>query len=63
VAGGSRQAEIFDPVSGTFSLVAGQMDERWHYMSETKLGDGSVLLAGGYPNNDQATGQTWIYRP
>jgi hypothetical protein len=30
-------------------------------MSETKLKDGSVLLAGGYPNSDQSTAQTWIY--
>jgi len=63
VAGGSKQAEIFDPGDGKFALVAGQMSDRWHYMSETKLRDGSVLLAGGYPNNDQATTQTWIYRP
>jgi hypothetical protein len=32
-------------------------------MSETKLQDGSVLLAGGYPNSDAATAQAWIYRP
>jgi hypothetical protein len=32
-------------------------------MTETRLNDGRVLLAGGYPNNDQATSQTWIYRP
>jgi hypothetical protein len=63
VAGGSKQAEVFDPVSGTFSLVAGQMNDRWHYMSETKLRDGRVLLAGGYPNNDQTTNQAWIYQP
>jgi len=29
----------------------------------TLLTDGNALLAGGYPNNDQATAQTWIYRP
>ena len=63
VAGGSKQAEIFDPVSGRFALVTGQMNDRWHYISETRLRDGSVLLAGGYPNSDQATAQTWIYRP
>jgi hypothetical protein len=63
VAGGSKQAEVFDPATGRFALVAGQMNDRWHYMSETKLRDGSVLLAGGYPNNDQGTSQTWIYRP
>jgi hypothetical protein len=55
--------EVFDPASGKFLVVAGQMNDSRHFMSETRLRDGSVLLAGGYPNNDQATAQTWIYRP
>jgi len=63
IAGGSRQAEIYIPESGTFKTVPGAMSENWHYMSETLLKDGSVLLAGGYPNSDRATGETWIYRP
>lgn len=63
IAGGSRQAEVFDPAGGKFVAVPGEMNERWHYMSETRLRDGSVLLLGGYPNNDQATSQSWIYRP
>jgi galactose oxidase-like protein/Kelch motif protein len=63
VAGGSKQAEIFDPATGKFLVVAGEMSDKWHFMSETKLRDGSVLLAGGYPNSDQCTAQTWIYRP
>ncbi len=63
IAGGSREVEVFDPATGKFSVASGQMNDKWHYMSETKLRDGSVLLAGGYPNNDQATAQAWIYRP
>jgi Galactose oxidase, central domain/Kelch motif len=63
VAGGSKQAELYDPESGRFLVVNGQMNDRWHYLSETRLRDGSVLLAGGYPNSDQATAQTWVYRP
>jgi hypothetical protein len=63
VAGGSKEVEVYDPATGRFSLAAGEMNDKWHFMSETKLRDGSVLLAGGYPNNDQATAQTWIYRP
>jgi hypothetical protein len=39
------------------------MNDARHFMTETKLLDGSVLLAGGYPNNDQATTQAWIYKP
>lgn len=63
IAGGSKQVEIFDPGSGKFIVASGQMTDARHYMSETRLRDGSVLLAGGYPNNDQATAQAWIYRP
>jgi|CZKD01.1.fsa_nt_gi hypothetical protein len=63
IAGGSKGVEVFDPSVGKFEIVAGQMNDRWHFMSETRLRDGSVLLAGGYPNNPEATSQTWIYRP
>jgi Kelch motif len=63
IAGGSREMEVFDPASGKFLVVPGEMNEKWHYLSETKLRDGSVLLAGGYANDDQATAQAWIYRP
>jgi hypothetical protein len=63
IAGGSKEVEVFDPASGKFLVAAGQMSNQWHFMTETKLRDGSVLLAGGYPNNDQATAQAWIYRP
>ncbi len=62
-AGGSRTLELYDPASGRFLIVAGQMHDARHYQSETKLRDGSVLLAGGYPNNDQSTAETWIYHP
>ena len=63
VAGGSTQVEVFDPASGRFDVAEGRMADARHYLSETELKDGRVLLAGGYPNDDQATAQTWIYRP
>ncbi len=63
IAGGSKEVEVFDPVQGKFLVAAGEMNDARHFMSETGLKDGSVLLAGGYPNNDQATAQAWIYRP
>jgi hypothetical protein len=63
IAGGSKEVEVFDPANGRFLVAAGQLNEPWHFMTETKLRDGSVLLAGGYPNNAGATAQTWIYRP
>jgi hypothetical protein len=63
IAGGSKQVEAYNPATGRFSLASGQLSNAWHYMSETRLKDGTVLLAGGYPNNDQATAEAWIYRP
>ena len=63
ISGGSTTVEIYDPKSEKFFVASGRMNDAWHFMTATRLKDGSVLLAGGYPNNDQATPQTWIYRP
>jgi hypothetical protein len=63
IAGGSKKVEIYDPETGKFLLASGQLNDAWHFMSETRLKDGKVLLTGGYPNNDQGTTLTWIYRP
>ena len=63
VAGGSKQVEVFDPHQGKFLVALGQMRDARHFMSETLLADGSVLLAGGYANSDQSTANVWIYRP
>lgn len=63
IAGGSKKVEIYDPASGSFLVAAGQMTDAWHFQSETRLKDGRVLLAGGYPNSDRSTAQTWIYQP
>jgi Galactose oxidase, central domain/Kelch motif len=63
IAGGGREVEIFDPARGRFQVATGQMRDSRHFMTETKLKDGSVLLAGGYPNNDLATSETWVFRP
>lgn len=63
IAGGSRKVELFDPATDNFRLVSGEVPDARHFMTETRLNDGSVLLAGGYPENDQATAQTWLYHP
>jgi hypothetical protein len=63
IAGGSKTVEVYDPIIGKFLIAAGQIDAARHFMSETRLKDGTVLLAGGYPNNDQGTTATWIYHP
>lgn len=63
VAGGSRDVEVYDPATAKFLVAQGQISDAWHFMTETRLKDGRVLLAGGYPNNDQATAETWLYKP
>jgi len=63
IAGGSQAVEIYDPQSGRFRVVSGRLSAPWHFMGETRLRDGSVLLTGGYPNNPEATAEAWIYRP
>ncbi len=63
VAGGSTLVEIFQPETGQFLRATGELSNSWHFMGETPLKDGRVLLTGGYPNNDQATNEAWIYRP
>ncbi len=63
IAGGSKQVEVYDPAIGKFIVAAGEMSDPWHFLSETKLRDGSVLLAGGYANSPEATAKAWIYRP
>ena len=63
VAGGSQKVEVYDPATGKFLIAAGQLMDALHFMTETKLKDGNVLLAGGYPNKDESTAATWIYHP
>ena len=62
-SGGGKHAELFDAKTGTFSLAGGELGDAWHFMSETRLRDGRVLMAGGYANDDKATAQAWIYVP
>ena len=63
VAGGNKSVEVFDSSTGGFAVASGEMNDSWHFMTETRLKDGSVLLAGGYANNDRGTAQAWVYRP
>ena len=63
IAGGSKLVETYNPATGKFLPASGQLSDRWHFMTETRLKDGSVLMTGGYPNNDHCTSETWIYRP
>jgi hypothetical protein len=67
VAGGGPKVEIYDPASGVFGLVKGDLGTARHYATATLLADGRVLFVGGYASGD-ATGLiagagAWIYQP
>jgi hypothetical protein len=47
IAGGSETVEVCDPTIGKFTIAAGQTRDARHFVTETKLRDDSVLLAGG----------------
>ena len=64
IAGGAGHAEIFDPASLRFNLIAGpEMDGRY-FSTATLLSGGRVLLAGGYGENvEPSSNGAWIYMP
>lgn len=63
VAGGNKQVEVYDVRTEKFMVASGAMNDARHFMTETLLQDGRVLLAGGYAYTPEATAETWIYRP
>jgi len=61
VAGGSRTVEIFDPATGRFS-AAGTLDGEGYFDTVTALGDGGVLVAGGYDARLRSGFGAWVFR-
>lgn len=48
VAGGGESAEAYDPITQTSRRVGGSRGSRSSFATATILGDGSVLVVGGY---------------
>ncbi|MES2521791.1 MAG: kelch repeat-containing protein [Gemmatimonadota bacterium] len=63
IAGGAPQAERYDPVAGTFTLVAGNARMAGQFSATALLRDGRVLVTGGYGDGRAPTASTWLYRP
>jgi hypothetical protein len=43
VVGGSKEVELYDPVSRRFLVAKGRMNEKWDFLSETRLNSGETL--------------------
>ena len=65
VAGGeaSGSAEIFDPISQSFSLVSGNLNTPRQYHSAVLLNNGKVLIAGGVVGTNTVLSSAEIYDP
>ena len=61
IAGGAKQAEIYNPLSGKFSIVPGSMGTQRLFSSATLLANGQVLITGGYNENMETSANAWIY--
>lgn len=61
VAGGGRTVEIYDPKARRFRKV-GRVGTPLSFATATVLGDGRVLIAGGYDDRIAVTSRVWVYR-
>jgi hypothetical protein len=63
VAAGSRSAEVYDPGTGIFAPVPGTADAGFNFSAAARLGDGSVLVSGGYDDGIHLTDQVLRFVP
>ena len=61
IAGGARQAELYDPTTDTFTLLPGESALHGSFSTAVLLKDNRVLIAGGYFRPDSPTNHAWIY--
>jgi TATA-box binding protein (TBP) (component of TFIID and TFIIIB) len=61
IAGGTNQAEIYNPKSERFTIVIGGMGTKRLFSCVTLLSNGEVLITGGYNENQEVSANAWIY--
>ena len=61
IAGGGEHAEVYDPITGVFSVVKGSFGAGRLFSTATVLNDGRVLSVGGYDSAIVSTAQAWVY--
>lgn len=62
IAGGSTNAEIFDPRLNTFIVTRGSYGSPRHFSTATLLENGNVLITGGYNDRLTVSPNAWIYK-
>jgi hypothetical protein len=66
IAGGARNAVIYDSKRNVFSVVPGDLGTATLsrlFATATLLPDGNVLITGGYGLGQNVSAQAWIYNP
>jgi hypothetical protein len=61
IGGGARQAELYDPATDAFTLLAGGSPLHGSFSTVVLLKDDRVLIAGGYFRPDSPTNRAWIF--
>jgi hypothetical protein len=66
IAGGARNAVIYDPLRGSFSPVPGALGSAALsrlFSTATLLQNRNVLITGGYGLGQNVSAQAWLYTP
>lgn len=63
IAGGAPQAEVFDPVRGTFETVTSGSPLAGNFSASALLPDSTVLITGGYGINMGPQAAAWRFTP
>ncbi len=63
LAGGAPEAETYDPISRTFTIVAGDVRMAGQFSAVAPLKGGGALVTGGYGNGTGPRASAWIYLP
>jgi hypothetical protein len=63
IAGGAGQAELYDPVRGSFAIVPGDGGLAGQFSAVALLADGGALITGGYGNGTGPRASAWVYHP
>lgn len=64
VGGGAERPEVYDPQQRKFEMIPGEALDGFCFSTATLLGDGRVLLAGGYARpGGTGVNHAWLYRP